>query len=1111
MLVEDNADCQYNSHVLPTVLLNSGAAIAHPTECPYLSHQGKHPMARWKSPSVKLSAMLLVLALIRCAPARATEIPPEKIEFFEKTIRPLLAANCFSCHSRTTKHKGGLYLDSKTGLFKGGDTGQAIQPGDSEKSLLIQLVRYVGDIKMPPKGKLPDKAIADLTKWVQMGAPWPDEKETPATANAPKPFDLKERSEHWSLQPPKIVTSPQVKQTDWPRNDLDRFILAKLEANNLRPARETDKRTWLRRVTFDLIGLPPTPQEIDAFLADSRADAYEKVVDRLLASPHYGERWARHWLDLVRYGESAGHEFDFDMPEAYEYRDYVIRALKDDVPYDQFVREHIAGDLMPNPRCHPKGHFNESIIGTGFWFLGESVHSPVDVRQDMADRIDNQIDVFGKAFLGTTLACARCHDHKFDAVPTKDYYSLMGYLESSRYQRAFLEDPQYKNVVIKHLEGARRALEPLAVRQTGLSLRRMLDAGPTVAKANPLIRPLLELAHVEEKLFASKKQELAEHIRAEKERAARFESQAIIFEDFHQPNYEGWFVTGNAFGKSPSRIGQVELRPSETMPVRRVLAEGIAHSGLRSGKLQGALRSKTFRIEKDHILYHLAGQAVRVNVIIDGFQRIQEPIYGGLTFYASNDQPYWAVQNVSMWKGHNAYIEFLDDGDGYIAVDRILFADGGSPADAPNPLLAKLLDDPSVDSPVKLNGKLQGLFQSVIDTWQSGKQAPSHDELALLNALLNCERPNELPAASGIENKEIDSLHARTKRLAELEGQIPSERRVLAMTEGTGFNERVFIRGNPKSLGEEAPRQFLQVLAGPNQAAPKEGSGRLELAERILASTNPLVPRVMVNRIWQHHFGEGLVRSPDDFGVQGERPTHPELLDYLTNEFVRNGWSVKKMHRQMVLSSTYRMASNADAKTGEADPQNKLLHRMPVRRLEAEAIRDTILALSGRLDLTLYGPSVPPYITDFMLGRGRPASGPLDGDGRRSIYIKVRRNFLTPFFLAFDYPIPFTTMGRRSVSNVPAQALALMNNPFVIQQADLWSKRALKEEGISSSERIKRMYTAAFGREPTKNETADALQFLADQAKDYGKKDDPRAWKDLCHVMMNTKEFIFVN
>jgi hypothetical protein len=311
-------------------------------------------------------------------------------------------------------------------------------------------------------------------------------------------------------------------------------------------------------------------------------------------------------------------------------------------------------------------------------------------------------------------------------------------------------------------------------------------------------------------------------------------------------------------------------------------------------------------------------------------------------------------------------------------------------------------------------------------------------------------------------------------------------------------------------LGEEAPRRFLEAIAGPNQSAPHEGSGRLELAERMLRPTNALVPRVLVNRLWQHHFGEGIVRSPDDFGVQGEGPTHPELLDYLANEFVRNGWSIKKMHRLMVLSSTYRMASQADAKTEEADPQNKLLHRMPIRRLEAEAIRDAILAVSGRLDLQLYGPSVTPYITDFMLGRGRPASGPLDGDGRRSIYVKVRRNFLTPFFLAFDYPIPFTTMGRRSVSNVPAQALALMNNPFVTQQADLWAKRVLKEEGISTSERIKRMYIAAFGREPTKTETADALQFLADQAKDYGREDDPRAWKDLCHVMMNTKEFIFV-
>ncbi|MFL5243334.1 MAG: PSD1 and planctomycete cytochrome C domain-containing protein [Gemmataceae bacterium] len=1062
-------------------------------------------------PPLKL-AMFLIGTVMATPTAWAGETNPEGVEFFEKTIRPLLAANCLSCHN-AAKHKGGLVLETEAGLIKGGDSGPAVKPGDAEKSLLIELIRYNGDIKMPPKSKLPDKAIAELTKWVKIGAPWPADHGTGAGDNAIKPFNLKERSRHWSLQPLKTVPAPSAKRADWPRDDLDRFILAKLECNGLKQARPAEKRTWLRRVTFDLIGLPPTPQEIKDFLADDSGQAYEKVVDRLLASPHYGERWARHWLDLVRYGESAGHEFDFEMPEAFEYRDYVIRALNDDVAYDRFIIENIAGDLLPKPRRHPKEHFNESIIGTGFWFLGESVHSPVEVRQDMADRIDNQIDVFGKTFLGMTLACARCHDHKFDAVPTKDYYSLMGCLESSRYQRAFIDDPKPTKDLISRLHEVRRELDPMAIAVTARSLKSQVQKAGDPAKADPAIRPLLELVAADDNHFAAKKTEMLERWKAEKERAAKFESQATSFESFAKPGYKNWFITGEAFGEKPAHFGQIDLRPDDSMPVRRVCREGLVHSGLVSGRLQGALRSQTFRIEKSHILYHLAGQAVRVNLIIDGFQRIQEPIYGGLTFYAQNDRPYWAVQNVSMWKGHNAYIEFLGDGDGYVAVDRILLSDKGITADAPNPLLMRLLEDPSTDTRIKLKEALQNLFLEIIDQWQSGKLAALEDcneRIGLLNALLSSGWDKGTADPSN-DQEDRDHFASIINRWQELEKQLPTPRRVMAMTDGTGIDERIFIRGNYKNLGEEAPRRFLEVFAGADQSRPESGSGRLELARRLVNRAKPLLARVMVNRLWKHHFSEGIVRTPDDFGAQGQEPTHPELLDYLATEFIRHGWSIKKMHRMMVLSSTYRMASQGSAKEQEADPQNKLLHRMPIQRLEAECMRDAILAVSGRLDKKLYGPSVTPYLTEFMIGRGRPASGPLDGDGRRSIYIKVRRNFLTPMFLAFDFPIPFTTMGRRSVSNVPAQALALMNNPFVIQQASVWAKRVLSEKDLTPTQRIKSMYLSAFGREPSEAEIGDALEFLADQAKEYGNDQDPRAWTDFCHVMMNAKEFIFIN
>jgi cytochrome c553 len=1053
-----------------------------------------------------------LLILGAAAPARTAEPSPEGVEFFEKKIRPLLADNCFRCHSRDTKQKAHLKLDSRTSMLKGGDSGSALKPGDPENSLIVKAVRYTGAIKMPKNSKMSDEAIADLTAWVKMGAPWPGGDERDTIVNAPKEFDLKERAKHWAFQPLKPGEPPAVKNTNWPRNAIDRYILAKLEAKGLTPAAPGGKRALLRRVTFDLTGLPPTPAEIDAYLADDSPEAYEKVVNRLLDSPHYGERWARHWLDLVRYAETYGHEFDFEMPEAYEYRDYIIRAFNNDLPYDQFVIEHVAGDLLPNPRRHPTGRFNESIVGTGFWYLGEAAHSPVDVRKYQADQLDNQIDVFGKTFLGLTIACARCHDHKFDAIASKDYYALAGYLESSRFQRAFIDDPEPVRDLIKRLRELESEAQPLAVAASASALLSYLDALPEAAKADPLLKPWLELAGVTEKQFAAKRKELADRLKDERDRVATLDAKCTHFDDFTQSSYVDWFVTGESFGLAPSQVGDVILRADDRLPVQCVFRSGVAHSGLVSNKLQGTLRSRTFRIEKDHVLYHVAGRDVRVNLIIDGYQLIRDPIYGGLTFTVNQgDRFAWAVQNVSMWKGHDAYIEFLDDGDGWVAADQILFADCGTPAEPPNRLLAALLDDPAIDSLPKYKEKLRALLRAIVVEWRDdrlAKKSDASDSVAILNALLASEWPHRVTTTA----EELERLKALQARYREMEATIPKTRRAMAMADGTGVNEHVFIRGSHKNLGPEAPRQFLEAIRGRNQPAPHRGSGRLELAKRIVDGTDPLLPRVMVNRLWQHHFGEGIVGSTDNFGVLGQLPTHPDLLDYLASEFVHQGWSIKKLHRLMVLSSTYQMASRSDAKAEESDPQNKLLHHMPVRRLEAECIRDTILAVSGRLDAKMFGPSVPPHLTPFMQGRGRPgSSGPLDGDGRRSIYLGVRRNFLNPMFLAFDYPIPFTTIGHRSVSNVPAQALTMMNNPFVVDEAKRWAQRVLAEKDRTAAQRVEGMFVAAFGRPPLQAELKEALAFLEEQAKEYTNSDDPRAWSDLCHVLMNVKEFIFVN
>ncbi len=404
----------------------------------------------------------LAMVLVLVAAGRAgAEDPPRfdasALESFEKEVRPILAARCQSCHG-PSKQKGGLRLDSRASALAGGDSGPAVVPGKPGDSLLVDAINYGEQVQMPPKSKLPPAEVAALTKWVASGAAWPVDERKGTGGTATVGLIWQARAKHWSLLPVRRVDPPAVKDAAWPRSPIDRFLLARLEAEGLKPAPDAERRAWIRRVTFDLIGLPPRVEDVEAFAADRSDDADEKVVDRLLASPHYGERWARHWLDLVRFAETSGHEFDYAIPDAWRYRDYAIRAFNADVPYDQFVVEHLAGDLLPEPRRHPKDGTNESILATGFYFLGEGTHSPVDLRDEEAGRIDGQIDTLGKAFLGLTLACARCHDHKFDAITTKDYYALSGYLKSSRLQHAFLDPPGRNAAAIAELEAIKTSL-----------------------------------------------------------------------------------------------------------------------------------------------------------------------------------------------------------------------------------------------------------------------------------------------------------------------------------------------------------------------------------------------------------------------------------------------------------------------------------------------------------------------------------------------------------------------------------------------------------------------------------------------------------------------------
>ncbi|MEO8942444.1 MAG: PSD1 and planctomycete cytochrome C domain-containing protein [Isosphaeraceae bacterium] len=1061
----------------------------------------------------------------------------EGIEFFEKQVRPILAARCQTCHG-PDKRKGELRLDSRTSVLAGGRTGPAVVPGQPDDSLLIDAVNYGEIVQMPPKSKLKAQEIAVLTRWVAMGAPWPG-GEVAGKSTKANAFDLEQRAEHWSFQPVRSVEPPQVADASWPRTSIDRFVLARLEAKGLKPAPDADRRTLIRRVNFDLIGLPPTPEEIDTFLNDQSPGAYEALIERLLASPHYGERWGRHWLDLMRFAETAGHEFDYDVINAFRYRDYVIRAFNADVPYDQFVVEQIAGDLLDNPRRHPTERFNESVLGTGFYFLGEGTHSPVDVREDEVAHIENQIDVLSKTFLGLTVACARCHDHKFDPITTKDYYALAGYMRSSRHQQAFIDPPEriggkvaaliaLKGEITTALTGARSPTRIGAVLKAAqgvvsgtesndvASLASSVGLGETrferwvEALRDPAARqaghPLFAwttMAERPDEPFATRRQQVVSRLHVQP-----VAEGGVLFEDFNANSYVDWSNSGDAFGPSPTLAGAWRLGKDGPVPV----IPGTAHSGLNSERLQGVLRSKTFTIEKRYLHYLAAGRHGRINLIIDGFEKVRAPIYGGLTIRVDDDQPRWVTQDLGMWIGHDVYIELADgatvnytgspsklfDGDGFLAVDEIRASEGSKAPTRPDHFAVELLDDPEVRSLDDLAARFEALINATFDRWRTGRLEPGEAETARI-ATLAWLLDHGLIRLDGLPVDQIEQIRT-------VESEIPEPTLALAVIDGTGQDEPVHLRGNYKTPGDVVPRRFLEAIAGPDQSAPERGSGRLELAKRIVDPSNPLTARVIVNRIWQHHFGAGIVRSSDDFGVMGQPPTDPNLLDYLATSLIQNGWSIKQAHRLILRSHAYQMNSMLDPDAEQADPDNRLLHRMNVRRLESEVIRDTMLTVSGRLDLTLFGPSVLPYLTPFMDGRGRPAaSGPLDGEARRSLYISVRRNFLTPMFLVFDFPSPASTMGRRNVSNVPAQALTLLNDPFVLDQARRWAERLLADRGASTEARLTAAYLSAFSRPPTESERAAALGFLGDRA------DDSEAWADLCHVLMNVKEFIFVN
>ncbi|WLD10045.1 PSD1 and planctomycete cytochrome C domain-containing protein [Planctellipticum variicoloris] len=1116
------------------------------------------------------------------------------LELFEKKIRPVLVQHCYECHAADAKKLGGgLLLDSRQGLRTGGDSGPAIPANVADQSLLLQALRYDGEIQMPPKGKLPAEVIADFETWLKLGAPDPRDGEPSTRLVEDWSETFRNRADWWSLKPVREPVVPEPKLADWSAHPVDHFVLSRLEADQLAPADAATPRTLARRLGLVLTGLPPAGELVDAFVHDCEhagvapgerlpPAAVEKLVDALLASPHFGERWARHWMDVVRFTETHGNEWNYEVHHAWRYRDYLIRAFNADVPYDQFVLEHIAGDLLPEPRWNAAGRFQESVIGTGFYRFGEVNHDDcISLLELGYDVVDNQIDTLTKAFQATTVACARCHDHKLDAVSTRDYYALLGILRSSRLVAQTIDAPEVNIPAKERLRalkselrrelaavwqrdagGIASYLQAAAARHAKAADAESLAAGLDAARLDKWVAaltaektPLEDPLEPWRRLVRSPTADAESFAKAWAAIADEYAREDQTRTDFNQANYTSWadFRTGEPTGWQVGGQGLRDARPhsgdfavgveGESL-VKGLLPAGTFTNSL-SDTLNGTLRSPVLPLGKAHISLQVLGQrssAVRLvsnncQLNYKNYRALTSPDLQWVTFspppdrealrtYAELmtmfDNPKFPDQ-LSALGGDTAnykvpWEQAAANPRSYFGVTRVVLHDVAEP---PKPELTHLRPLFASEVPAT-TAEVAARYAAVVDAalkrWSD--DAATDDDVRWLNSLLTRELLGNRP---GLSSK-LDEL---VRQYRETEATLSLPTVVAGVSDGNGsYDQPVFVRGNCRQPGEIVPRGYLEVLrprlieasltpsATPAERRPLQGSGRLELARQIASADNPLTARVMVNRIWHHLFGTGLVRTVDDFGHAGELPSHPELLDFLAAQYVADGWSTKRLIRSIVLSRTFQLSSRPTPLAAERGPANRLLHHYPSRRLEAEAIRDSILAASGRLDDRLFGQSVQPF-RDKEYADRRLFPGPLDGDGRRSIYIKNTLMEPPRFLAAFNFPGGKVAQGRRDVTNVPAQALALLNDPFVVQQADVWAQRLITRTDDTVASRIDHMLATALGRPATADERQrfeqTALQ-LAElhQIAPGDVLQSQVVWKDLAHAVFNLKEFIYI-
>ena len=921
-------------------------ADAKPQHDCFPGDTGSHPMRRL--PSLQVLAALSVLLFGGSLPAESGD------EYFEKRVRPLLFQHCSQCHGEKLQTAG---ID-----FRNPDTviGGAVVSGD-ESSPLIRAVRYESSIKMPPGSKLPQEAIRTLVDWIRMGAPWPGYE--PAEIAEADVDEEAPQSSHWAFQPISDPPVPDVGESAWVRNDIDRFVLSGLRQAGLEPAPPAAMPALLRRAKFDLQGLPPDKEEVRRFADDTSPDAFRNIVDDFLNSPHYGERWGRHWLDVARYADSTGVDEDHPFGDSWRYRDYVVAAFNDDLPFDQFVREQIAGDLLPAPESAPVN--TRGVVATGFLALGPMAMAQRDPIQKRYDVVDEQIDTTSKAFLGLTVACARCHDHKFDPILTSDYYALAGIFASTR-----TFDDWRRN-------GSRYHKEPLVAPDVYQRYKQASDAMQSLERIRRVAVQSAKLRYV----ASGPATRIADHMRA---------SAGDLSENGLDAESIEWFRA------------YLEPRPSP----REHLAPWREDSADKSA----------------------VGAALQAELI--------QTLQARLTLYEA-----WVEEALEAVRGE---------------VDQEL---PELPTDLPtSPFFGDSFDD-------------GGLFDLDPDDIKGRFAAGDSQRIATLDAKIAQGRealPEEPPMANSV-------------------------------AEGEPVRQRIFRRGQHKNPGPLVPKRFPLVLAGDDQPEVPTGSGRLELAGWIASAQNPLTARVIVNRVWLWHFGEGLVRTPNNYGLRGESPTHPQLLDWLARRFVASGWSIKALHRLIMDSATYRMSSAISDEAFRLDPENQLWSRFERRRLTIEELRDSYLQISGRLDPAVGGN------TDLAAGRlveFDRNNRRIDPDDytRRSLYLPLMRNKLPNLLGLFDFGDATTANGKRSVTNVAPQALYLMNSDFALSAAHGVASRL----NGSGADRVRQAYRSVLARPPSEQENDRALQYV------QARPDQEAAWTSLCKVLLASNEFHYV-